>query len=323
MNPVPVLGWDAPRHLWLQYRRAGIGASDIAALLGLIPRWCTPWQLWAIKTGHLPEDDTANPNTELGRDLEPWIITQAPKLLGMPVTRTPHMLYRHGDDETDWQQCSPDAFADDGALVEAKIAKIGPSWGDPEGWEDDGVPLAYELQCRWQMHVMDRPKVYVVGLVAGLGLIVRTVVRHVPTELDLVAQVSEWRHKYLLGSAEPEVDGYDVEALAIRYAIPDAAHSAVELADPLAHEWVLAYKEAKEMEAAGRKAKKDPKAKLTALLGRSTTGLIDGHPTVTWNPVKGDINWQKMAHDLAEQAGISLPDPETYRAPDGRQFRTK
>lgn len=318
--PVPVLGWDAPRHEWLKTRLNGIGASDVAALLGLIPRWCTPYELWAIKKGHISGDHRGDtPPAKLGRLLEPFLIEIAPELLGMGVARTPHQLYCHWNWE--WAQCSPDAFAEDGGIVETKTGKLA-SYGDPAGWEDGGIPLAHELQGRWQMFVMGRPRVHFVGLVAPYGLITRTLERHIPTELDLFSQVGVWREKYILADAEPPVDGFDLEALAARYRQPDPKAS-IELGEPLAYEWLLQYRAAAAMESAGKAAKKDPKAKLTALLGNHTVGLIDGNPTCTWNPVKGDIDWQRMARDLAEAAGVEIPDPELYRKPSGRQFRAK
>lgn len=317
MNPIPVAGWDTPRDQWLRARRAGIGASDVAALLGFIPQWCTPWQLWAEKTGHLPGAQS-NENMELGHELEPWLIAQAPKLLGMGVSRTPHMLYRHP--EHDWRQCSPDAFADDGGLVEAKTAKIGPSWGDPEGWDNNSVPLAYEVQAWWQMHVMDRPRVHIVALVAGMGRVVRTVERDMAVEYDLVRQVTDWYQTHIANSIEPPVEGHDVAALAERYATTSGNTIEVGLD---AYELCLAYKEARDTESAAKKAKLEPKAQLQAILGDAAYGRLDNKVIVTWDSKKGEVDWERMARDLATLAHIPLPDPESYRKPSGRTLLVK
>jgi putative phage-type endonuclease len=319
MNPVPVLGWDAPRNLWLGFRRAGIGASDVAALLGLIPQWCTPWQLWAVKRGIMPEDELGEA-AELGQLLEPWIIEQAPRLLGMDVQRTPHMLYR--SELYPWRQVSPDAIAEDGSLVEAKTAKLA-SYGDPEGWEEGGVPLAYELQGRWQMHVMNRPRVHFVALVAGLGLLVRTIERHLPTEFSLIEQVIEWRERHIIGGIEPEVDAYDVTALAARYNTPKPESVLILTGSALAD--AIAYRDAVARESQAARDKKGPKARLQALLGNHEQGVFagDGYPTVKWPAKRAEIDWEKMARDLAQQAGIELPDPEQWRKPSIRSFTVK
>jgi len=51
---------------WLQWRKTGITASEIAAILGVSP-YKTPWAVWAEKTGLiLPEDLSKNPLVAAG-----------------------------------------------------------------------------------------------------------------------------------------------------------------------------------------------------------------------------------------------------------------
>jgi len=55
---------------WLQWRKTGVTASEIAAILGLSP-YKTVWQVWAEKTGLVePEDLSANPHVKNGVRLE-------------------------------------------------------------------------------------------------------------------------------------------------------------------------------------------------------------------------------------------------------------
>ena len=43
---------------WLEYRKDGIGSSEVATILGLNP-WETPYQLWRRKKGlDAPKDET-------------------------------------------------------------------------------------------------------------------------------------------------------------------------------------------------------------------------------------------------------------------------
>lgn len=316
--PRPIAGWDTPRETWLALRRAGIGASDISTLLGLSPYGDTPWQLWADKTGVWQPRKQVTEDMELGTELEPWLIGQAPRMLGLDVTRTPHMMYAHSEHE--WRLCSPDAFASDGSLVETKTGKLA-SYGNAQGWDNGGIPLAYELQCRWQMHVMDRNRVYVVALIAGMGRIHRTVDRSLSVEHELARQVSEWRQKHVTEGAEPPVGADDNMALGQRYAITDSEVTDLDGTPALEH--AIAYKQARETEAVARKEKQEQGAALKNLLGTHTHGTLGGHLIATWNPVKGDVDWQKMATDLAAKAGIDLPDPDEYRKPETRTLSVK
>ena len=53
---------------WLDYRRTMRNASETAAVLGVSP-WCTPYQLWLLKTGRA--QTKANAAMRRGTDLEP------------------------------------------------------------------------------------------------------------------------------------------------------------------------------------------------------------------------------------------------------------
>lgn len=53
---------------WLEWRRKGIGASDVAALIGL-SKWSTPYKVWADKVGQGTQF-VGNFATERGQELE-------------------------------------------------------------------------------------------------------------------------------------------------------------------------------------------------------------------------------------------------------------
>lgn len=315
--PVPILGWDAPRDVWLAARRAGLGASEVGAALGL-SRHSTPWEVWADKTGVMTGQKSVTEAMSLGTDLEPWLLEQAPKLIGHEVARTPHQLYAH--DGAPWRLCSPDGFASDGGLVEAKTAGLA-GWADAAGWADGGLPLAYEFQARWQMHVMDRQRVYVVALVAGMGRVVRVVERSIMIELDLVSQVTHWWTEHIINGVEPPMGAGDVEALTHMYPIPDKEIVRLDHTDIV--ELVYAYRAHRETETEACTRKKEVGAEIKALLGGAHYGVVADQPVASWGPVKGDVDYRRMAEDLAEKAGIDLPDPELYRKPSSRSLKIK
>ena len=57
--------------MWLQFRRRGIGGSDIAAICG-ISKWRTPTHVYLEKLGEAPEQ-VKNEAAEWGTRLEPLI----------------------------------------------------------------------------------------------------------------------------------------------------------------------------------------------------------------------------------------------------------
>jgi putative phage-type endonuclease len=317
-GPLGVIPATADRHTWLAGRRRGLGASDVAAALGFI-RWKTQWQVWAEKVNARRPEDQPSAAAELGLSLEPWLIEQASALLGLPVVRTPYQLYAHPDEP--WQMASPDAWVDADHLVELKTAGIASGWGIPDGWTEDSAPLGYEIQCRWQMRILNAGRVDLVALVAGLGLRRYTYTRDLGIEADLVAQAGAWWQRYVVARVEPPVAARDNDILSRLYPAPTAAVLDLDRTDAIEH--AIAYRRALAEEKRAAEAKETAAAALKALLGPHAVGHIDGHVLCTWNAKKGAVDWSRLAHDLAERHQIDLPDVETYRRPDSRVLSVK
>ncbi len=314
--PVPVTGWDASDDEWHAARAKGIGASSAATVLGFI-KWRTPWQVWAEKTGARRPPDLPSDAAELGNDLEPWLLSQAAKLLGEPVTRTEHRMYAHPQHL--WRLASPDGRAGR-KLVELKTAGLASGWGTPHGWDDGGVPLGYEIQARWQMHVMDVDVVEFVALVAGLGVIRRTVTRDLGVEEDLVTQVSDWRQRYVLGGEEPPFEVADKDTVAYLYPTVERESVDLDLTDAPS---LLARRVGA---AARKKAAADEvtliDTQLKALIGDHDVARIGDRDAYSWSAKKGAIDWPRFYADAVD-AGAALPNPETYRKPPTRSLNVK
>lgn len=274
--PTPLLGWNTSRAEWLAARRGGLGASDVAAALGFSSHR-TPWQVAAEKTNLLLPPDSAGTAAQLGTDLEPWIIEQAPKLLNQTVARTPHMLYAH--DTHPWRICSPDGFAGDGWCVQAKTSGIA-SPGFPQQWAD-GVPLGYELQVRWEMHVMDAPGCHLVALVAGMGLIHRPITRDMGIENELVAQVSTWWKEHVIGGIEPALGAPDTDMM--KYLYPRAVKPEIDLTGTAIEHWVAEYTSARDDEKTAKMRKDEAGANIKRLIGDATVATSNGKKIATWS----------------------------------------
>jgi putative phage-type endonuclease len=324
-GPVAVCGWGSDEQ-WLAKRRRGISASDVSAVLGFGP-YATPWEVWADKTGvRTREVDAAKEAIRLGVALEPWLLRQAGYLLGTEVQHTPARLYAHGGHR--WRLASPDGETTEGTLVEGKTAGLASGHGVPDGWTDTRVPLGYEMQIRWQMHVMNRPRAALIALVAGLGLRVYPFERDLSVEADMVAQVAEWRQRHLIQGVEPPMGPRDNALMDDTY--PHATDGPIRLddVDDLV-ETVFAYQDGLAREAAGRAAKEAATARLKRLMGAHTEGTVDGRTALTWNAKRGAVDYPALVEDLIEIAGWDGPllDMEElldrYRRPDSRSISIK
>lgn len=316
-GPRPVVGWDADEDEWLFARTKGIGGSDIAAVLGF-SGYHTPWEVWADKTGVKHWDEQVGGAAELGHDLEPWLSSMAAKVVGARAIKTEYRTYAHP--EFPWRRYSPDGLLVDGRLFEAKTAGL-MGWRNPSGWDDGAVPLGYEFQVRWGMHVMDTPAAEVVGLVSGLGLVHRTITRDLGVERELVTQISDWWHTHVVGGVEPPMGAGDSENLSRRYPRTDKTDVELKLVEAI-DAWT-AYRDARDRESAAKAEKQAAGAVLKSLLGKAERGLVDGHLLVTWGEVKGQVDWPRLVAEWAAELGVAAPDPEAFRKPSTRSLSVK
>ena len=156
------------RETWLAARRAGIGASEIAAVMGISP-WESPLSLYWRKVNGW--DVAENEAMRNGTILEPAIAAWAADELdpNQNLTFEPAGLY--AADERPWQLATPDRLVfldvarvvsdEDGWLVvpvppiavcECKWTGTWDGWGEPG---TDQIPIYYRAQVLWQCDVMD------------------------------------------------------------------------------------------------------------------------------------------------------------------------
>lgn len=277
MAPVALIGWDTTEDEWLAARRTGIGGSDVAAVLGF-SSWSTPWQVWAEKTGTASWASRETPAAALGKSLEPWLRDQASDLVGAAVYKTKARTYGHADHP--WRIASPDGVFANGHLLEAKTGGL-TGYGAAPDWEGGKLPLAYEFQTRWAMHVMDAPAVHVVALIAGHGLVHRVVTRDLGIERDMVEQVHHWWATHIDAGIEPAATWGDSEPLTRLYPAEDPERT-VNLDGTAAEAAVGAYRKARAVSKRAEQDKEAAAARIKQFLGDADTGLVGGTAVVTW-----------------------------------------
>lgn len=158
---------DTPE--WHALRAGGIGASEIAAVVGL-SRWDSPFSLWHVKKGNLPGRPTLS-HMRWGQRLEPvvleWWLEQHPEYEAEASPGT----FAHN--ERDWQRCNPDALlwragekenTFPTALYEGKISRFGDGFGKSG---TDEIPLAYRCQVQHSLDVFGLRFAHLAVLIGG------------------------------------------------------------------------------------------------------------------------------------------------------------
>lgn len=183
---------EAARSAWLAERKDYLGASEVAAALGLSPHE-GPLDVWARKLG-IVGPKAATVAMDLGTVAEPIILARYVKrtgaILAQPGTTT-HLL-------DPWLRATPDAIADGKRNVQAKLViHSRDAWG-PEDAGADGVPEWYLVQVQIEMEVIGLRETDVAALVLGEEMPrIYRVERDPELAGALVEQARDWWVRYV------------------------------------------------------------------------------------------------------------------------------
>lgn len=161
----PIIIKPKDRAEWLKAREDGIGASEVAAVVGLSP-WETPFSLWLRKTGQTPPIEE-NDAMRLGHLLEPIVVQLWEEKTGFKAVKASAKDIIYQDPEHPWRKVTPDRIAyeinEDGkkakVLLEIKTSAI--------DFDPDDLPTNYLCQVQFQMHVTQVHTCYLCWLVNG------------------------------------------------------------------------------------------------------------------------------------------------------------
>lgn len=191
---------DQTRQQWLESRKSAIGASDVAAILGVSP-FANAYEVWLDKTDQIT-DWGGNANTRAGNTFEQAVLDRAEIDLG-PLVR--NVRYSHAS--------VPMAATLDAQViatkepVEAKTTGIeGHVFGNWGEALTDQVPDYYLVQVHSQLLVTGAELGYLFALIAGRGVVKYQIERSDPV-CDTIAQVcTAWWDKHVTHGESPGHD---------------------------------------------------------------------------------------------------------------------
>ncbi|GGZ23891.1 hypothetical protein GCM10010387_16430 [Streptomyces inusitatus] len=198
---------DASRQEWEATRRAGIGGSDVAAILGLGGgKYTSPRHVYEAKHGRpVPVDSEA---AEIGTEIEAFIARMFSKRSGVRVGMSPGTLV-HVDHS--WMLVNVDRYTYDAGidvatgLLECKNR----SEYQIDDWEDGAVPDAPAIQTHWGMAVGGWQHGYLAALVGGNKLRWSRLERDEEMIGYLVDYCGRWFQRHVVEGFPPDPDGYE------------------------------------------------------------------------------------------------------------------
>lgn len=286
------LGPDDPE--WHERRRQGIGASEVAAVLGRHP-YASPWSIWARKVGLVPAPEPGDESEAqwLGRALEPIIAARFAEETGLVVAGEQMMLSRPG---MPWARATVDGLVFDrggpidehgvidGYGVDDALGVLELKFTSEPPWSE--LPEHHALQVQWQLYVVGLGRGWLAAMHLAFG---RPRFRLYEVERDerllaeIVPEVERFWFDNCLSSEPPPVDGSDAttEALKAVFGEPVSDAGSVELDDEaLGSLEVLRQAKAEAKVLAGVIA--EAENVLRATLGDASEGRVGGFLAVSW-----------------------------------------
>ena len=186
---------------WLEYRRAGIGGSDAATVVGL-GRFGSQFELWSDKKGLLPDKEDTEV-MRLGRDLEQYVAQRWMEKTGKRVRRMNYILrdprYPYSLANLDREVIGEDAG------LECKTTSV----YNKCDWEGGEIPPAWYVQCMHYMAVCGYDRMYLAVLVLSKGFYTFEIERDEAEIAALMEAETAWWERYVIGGEEPPADGSD------------------------------------------------------------------------------------------------------------------
>lgn len=262
------------REAWLEARKGAIGASEVAAILGISP-FSGPWEVWADKTNRL-NPWGGNDATRAGQVFERAVLDQAETELG-PMRRDVRLVH----DSLPLAATLDAQLIENGYPIEAKTTGIvGPVYGR---WGDamtDEIPDHYLVQVHAQLTVTGAELAFMFALIAGRGVVQFQIERSEKLSQQLGNACSEWWQKHVIGDREPSVDQFPpaLEVVKRLRRVPSKQTTFGPIVTALVKRRERVNKAKLDIE----KRVKEFDAKILVALGDAESALLDGGGELTY-----------------------------------------
>lgn len=281
----------------IEDRRKGIGASDVAAILGLSP-WATATDIYWTKTAGTAF--SGNAATDMGNTLEPAILARAEAELG-PLARdvvVQHPTLEFCRSRLDGQ------LLDTLQPVEAKTAgivnymprEIREQWGEDD---TDEVPMGYLVQVQFQIACTGADLAYLYALLGGRGFARFRIIRNDRLIAGMMSKVEAFWASVLAGTPPDPSAPVPMEILkTVRREPTIRATVPVDIV----RDWDAAKAALKE----ATEAEKTAKARLLESLGEAEIGDVDDGRVVKFME-------QRVGGSRIDAAALKTSWPDIYK----------
>lgn len=289
------------RDEWREWRRKGIGGSDIAAIAGLNP-WKSPIAVYFDKLNEIPQADEDNEAMHFGRILEDVVADEFARRNGhngRQVQRVNAVL-QHPSYPQILANIDRVVYDKDrgNAVLEIKTTS---EW-NRSNWDDDQLPDMVMCQVQHYLGVTGLGRAYVACLIGGNKYVQHEIQRD-DEIIDHLQQIALEFWQRVENRTPPEMDGSKASSDLLKQLYPKSNGETVRL--PMeAEELVDRIEQCKDQEKALEQERKEAENKLKAMLEDNEAGIA-GEREVRWKPITScrfdSTSFRKDHPDLYDQ----------------------
>lgn len=292
-----ILPPGAFRDEWLAARRAGIGGSDIATILGLSDAFLSGIELKMDKLSLLPESDLPW-WVRWGSHVEAAIRSYACEVYGWDVE--PMGLLQSV--ERPLNLATPDdriVGQSEGVEYKWVTSFSRRQWGEEGIASSANTPAKYRVQCQWYMGVTGFSAWYLVPFIETVGLRQYTVLRDDALISMMQERADEWWQRYIIDDETPPPTGHKGEAAAIREMYEPVESEPVDLGEEHALQ-VAAWESAAERRKEAESDEERWKSSLKHALGGHIEGRLPDGRSLLWKPNRNGKRTTLRVKEAAE-----------------------
>ena len=285
---------DMTNEEWLEWRKKGIGGSDVATICGL-NKYKSALELWMEKRGY-KQDEEAGESAYWGTTLEHIVREEFIKRSGLEVD-TINLMLKHPKYEFMLANVDGIVIDQEGkkCIFEAKTA----SAYKADQWKDDEIPEGYMLQIQHYMAVTGYERAYIAVLIGG-NTFKYTVVDKDEELISMIIQIEKQFWDCVVSDIPPEVDGSEscTNMLNSLYASSKKGKSIILPNE--AQGLIEEYNKNKEKESYYTERKNECINKLKSLIEDNEVASIN-NSTITWkSSVSERIDTKKLKEEQPE-----------------------
>lgn len=282
---------------WLRERCAGIGGSEIAAVLGE-NHWTSPRQIWMSKVGMFDDKKpTQSEAARWGNLLETTVATEWGVRENRKWVHIPVILQ---SDTYSYLLANIDGFtlSDDGEQITGILEIKTTSAYNEDAWRDGPLPYNYICQTTWYCGITGLDNFTIVCLVGGQKLYHY----ELPISTDLFeeekAAANVFWNQYVVPKIEPPATAADAKL--VDKPTEESAASPLILTSEDDDKYAEAYVQATQKEAELKKLKETIKARFMLKMKDNTCALTNAHTISVSFQSRKSCDLEKLADNYPD-----------------------